>query len=63
MTLPETRTLFFEDLALGMRESHAKLVKSSPSSAATAIRSICPSTSPRKPRSAGASPTGFTPRA
>jgi 3-hydroxybutyryl-CoA dehydratase len=29
MTLPETRTLFFEDLALGLRESHAKLVKGS----------------------------------
>jgi 3-hydroxybutyryl-CoA dehydratase len=29
MTLPETRTLFFEDLSVGMREAHAKLVKAS----------------------------------
>jgi 3-hydroxybutyryl-CoA dehydratase len=29
MTLPETQTLYFEDLAVGMRESYSKLVKSS----------------------------------
>lgn len=29
MTLPETRTLYFEDLAVGMCESYAKHVKSS----------------------------------
>lgn len=29
MTLPETQTLFFEDLAVGMRESYRKEVKSS----------------------------------
>ncbi len=29
MTLPETRTLYFDDLSLGMRESHSKQVKSS----------------------------------
>ncbi len=29
MTLPATQSLFFEDLAIGMRESHSKLVKSS----------------------------------
>jgi len=29
MTLPETRTLYFEDLSVGMRESYRKQVKSS----------------------------------
>lgn len=29
MTLPETQTLYFEDLSIGMRESYAKEVKSS----------------------------------
>ena len=29
MTLPETQTLYFEDLSLGMRETYSKLVKSS----------------------------------
>lgn len=29
MTLPETRSLYFEDLSLGMRESYAKQIKSS----------------------------------
>ena len=29
MTLPATQSLFFEDLAIGMREAHSKLVKSS----------------------------------
>jgi 3-hydroxybutyryl-CoA dehydratase len=29
MTLPETQTLYFEDLSVGMRESYSKQVKSS----------------------------------
>jgi 3-hydroxybutyryl-CoA dehydratase len=29
MTLPETQTLYFEDLSVGMRESYSKTVKSS----------------------------------
>ncbi|HJS79077.1 MAG TPA: MaoC family dehydratase [Vitreimonas sp.] len=29
MTLPETQTLYFEDLSVGMRESYSKLVKAS----------------------------------
>jgi 3-hydroxybutyryl-CoA dehydratase len=29
MTLPATQSLFFEDLAIGMRETYSKLVKSS----------------------------------
>ena len=29
MTLPETQTLYFEDLRLGMRETHSKHVKAS----------------------------------
>ena len=29
MTLPATQSLFFEDLAIGMREAYSKLVKSS----------------------------------
>ena len=29
MTLPETQTLYFEDLAVGMRETYSKLVKAS----------------------------------
>lgn len=29
MSLPQTRTLYFEDLTLGLRESYAKLVKAS----------------------------------
>jgi 3-hydroxybutyryl-CoA dehydratase len=29
MSLPETQTLYFEDLSVGMRETYAKLVKSS----------------------------------
>lgn len=29
MTLPETQSLYFEDLSVGMRESYSKLVKSS----------------------------------
>jgi 3-hydroxybutyryl-CoA dehydratase len=29
MTLPETQTLYFEDLSVGMRESYSKVVKSS----------------------------------
>ena len=29
MTLPETQTLFFEDVSVGMRESYSKLVRAS----------------------------------
>jgi 3-hydroxybutyryl-CoA dehydratase len=29
MTLPETQTLYFEDLSVGMREAYSKLVKAS----------------------------------
>ncbi len=29
MTLPETQTLYFEDLSVGMRESYTKIVKAS----------------------------------
>ena len=54
MNLPPLRTLFFEDLSVGMTETLEKTVASSDvvgfaSSPATAIRSTCRSISPRAP--------------
>jgi 3-hydroxybutyryl-CoA dehydratase len=68
MTLPETQTLYFEDLSVGMRETYSKHVKASD---VVGFAEISGDRNPihlsehfaAKTRSAGALRTGSTPQA
>jgi hypothetical protein len=67
MNLPPLRTLFFEDLSIGMTETLEKTVSSSDvvgfAQLTGAIPSIFPNISQPAPHSASASRTDFTPQA